>query len=411
MILMLNRPGRTFLVATAISLLVLVFSQCINRSKASSDFRGKEYVGAAKCSKCHKSIHDSYIHTAHNRSSSPASRNTVKGSFDPHAAEFYYRPNVKVVMEQRDSGLFQVAYMDNQERQAVRFDIVIGSGRKAQTYLYWYNDKVYQLPVSYFVPANSWANSPGYPAHQVRFDRNVPIGCFECHSTYIKHKSDEVAGSYVINNFDKNQIIYGVDCERCHGPAAKHVDFHEKNPQETASKYIARYASLTRQQKIDMCAMCHSGIQQTLKSIFAFKPGDTLVNNFFAPAANVDVADLDVHGNQTQLLAVSQCFIKSKTLTCTSCHNVHEKERDNTAVFSQRCMNCHNTPEHSFYNKSASLKAAIINNCIDCHMPAKPSKSITLLSRGQVSPTPDSIRTHFITVYPEETRKFLSVKK
>ncbi|MBO9681378.1 MAG: hypothetical protein J7502_01685 [Flavisolibacter sp.] len=392
--------------------LILTLSQCVEREKqVSLDPRGAAYAGADQCVACHKNISHSFSNTAHNKSSAPASDKTVKGNFVFDKNEYFYRPDVKVAMEQRDSGLYQVAYKNNIERQATRMDIAIGSGRKAQTYLYWYDDNVYQLPVSWFVPANSWVNSPGYPATQVRFDRNVPIGCFECHSSYIKLKSNEVVGSNVLDNLDRNQVIYGIDCERCHGPAAEHVIFHKEHPEEKSPRNIVGYSALTRQQKIDMCAQCHSGTQTILKTIFDFKPGDTLLNNFFAKSTHINVDELDVHGNQTQLLMASQCFIESKTLTCTSCHNTHVSERDRMKIFSQRCMNCHNQANHNFCSLASSSKTLITDNCIDCHMPAKPSKSITLLSNGQASPLADLVRTHYIKVYPEESKKFISVKK
>jgi hypothetical protein len=214
-------------------------------------------------------------------------------------------------------------------------------------------------------------------------------------------------GQRVIDNFDQQKIIYGIDCERCHGPAAQHVSFHQEHPQEKNAKYIATYASLTRQAKMDMCAQCHSGIQQTLKSTFNFKPGDTLINNFFAPYAQVAVAEIDVHGNQKQLLASSPCYLKTKTLTCTSCHNTHETERNNLELFSQRCITCHKNAEHNFGSMTKSINAGITSNCIDCHMPSQPSKAITLLSNGQTSPTPNLVRTHYITVYPKATKNYL----
>jgi hypothetical protein len=37
-----------------------------------------------------------------------------------------------------------------------------------------------------------------------------------------------------------------------------------------------------------------------------------------------------------------------------------------------------------------------------------PSANITLLTNGKQSPTPDSIRTHLITIYKEETKKVLA---
>jgi len=378
-----------------ICLLVIAGSRCMDKNTVSADPRGESYAGAATCGSCHKNLHTSFLHTAHNQSSSPASRQTVKGVFAQPSNAFFYTPDVKVVMEQRDSGLFQVAYVNNVEKRASRFDIAVGSGRKAQTYLYWEGDKVFQLPVSWSVVANGWVNSPNYPPHQVRFDRNIPPGCFECHSSYIKVTSAEAAGTRIVDNFDKNQLVYGIDCERCHGPAAKHVYFHETHPTEKKARFIATWPSLSLQQKTDMCAVCHSGIHPTIKSTFNFTPGDTLPNDFSVPSAQ----DIDVHGNQSQLMKASRCFIKSNTLTCTSCHNVHATERNELALFSARCMNCHNSKNHNFCTMAPAIGATIVNNCIDCHMPATPSKLITLLSNGQAAPAPNLVRTHLISIY------------
>ena len=256
-----------------VSLVILIFNTCLNDPQIENDFRGEAYAGSQKCVACHKEIYHSYINTAHNLTSRAASRESIKGSFVSDSNSFYYRPELKVVMEQNDSGFYQVAYLNNTRKKAVRFDIVTGSGRKGQTYLYWHNDNIFQLPVSNFVPGRSWINSPGFPPHNVQFTRNIPIGCFECHSSYIKRTASLPVGDYLVDHFDKRKIIYGIDCERCHGPAATHVDFHEKNPLEKKARYIATIAGLTRQEKLDLCSMCHSGARQTITPPFDFKPG------------------------------------------------------------------------------------------------------------------------------------------
>jgi hypothetical protein len=133
---------------------------------------------------------------------------------------------------------------------------------------------------------------------------------------------------------------------------------------------------------------------------------------------------MDVHGNQYQLLMASQCMLKSKTLDCTSCHDPHVKERDNLALFSQRCMNCHKAADGPavadahmpgdmvrFCKLAPSLGAAVLaRNCIDCHMPAQASKIITLQTEGQKDPVADKVRSHYIAIYPEETKKFLTAR-
>lgn len=407
---LLNR--RLYIIPVVILLMVAVFSQCIDKKPAAADPRGDGYAGSEQCKSCHGEIATSYFHTAHQMSTQPASRQSIVGSFSKDSNEYFYKPSVKVAMEQRDSGFFQVAYRNDTAVQVQRFDIVVGSGRKAQTYLYWYEDKVYQLPVSYYIPLRSWANSPNYPSNQVRFDRSIPIGCFECHSSFIERTSMEPAGEFYIDHFNKYKIIYGIDCERCHGPAAKHVAFHKDHPNDSVSKFVVSFKDLSRQQKLDQCAVCHSGIKDTRQSLFHFRPGSTLSDYVHHDTSTADVAEIDVHGNQYQLLAASACFIKSKTLDCSSCHDPHIKERNNLASFSKRCMSCHNTENHNFCTMEPKVGVNnIVNNCIDCHMPAKPSKLITMLSQRQTSLTANLVRTHYISVYKEESQKVLSSGK
>ena len=212
----------------------------------------------------------------------------------------------------------------------------------------------------------------------------------------------------MVDYFDKSMVIYGIDCERCHGPAKQHVNFHEKNPQEKKAQFITQYDSLPRQARLDLCAQCHSGAHPIRQTIFNFKPGDTL-GNFFRPTAGDDISTapkLDVHGNQYQLMAASACFKKTTTLDCATCHNSHTSERDNMKIFSQRCMNCHTGVKH----KSVADKD-IIDNCIDCHMPAAPSRVIGMKSEDKAEASPNLVRTHLITTYRDATQRYIDSLK
>jgi len=392
-------------------ILIMIFNHCLDEQKKSHDLRGTDYAGSQKCIGCHKEIFLSYLHTAHHLTSSIASRETIKGSFARDSNTFYYRPELSVVMEQYDSGFYQVAYLNNTRKKAARFDIVTGSGRKGQSYLYWHGDNIYQLPLSYYVPGKTWVNSPNFPPHNVQFTRNIPIGCFECHSSYIKRTATKPLNGYLVDDFEKGKIIYGIDCERCHGPAAAHVEFHEKNPLEKKARDITNFTSLTRHQKLDMCSMCHSGARQTISSPFNYKPGAKSSDYLVPDTALPDTSRIDVHGKQYQLLTASRCFQKSSQLTCGSCHNTHVEERNNMKVFSSRCMNCHAGSRHDGIKMSAAVRARLINNCIDCHMPAKPSAVITMQQQNQSNPIPALVRTHYIAVYKEAAKEYLLKQK
>ncbi|MES1226379.1 MAG: hypothetical protein ABUT20_63475, partial [Bacteroidota bacterium] len=178
--------------------------------------------------------------------------------------------------------------------------------------------------------------------------------------------------------------------------------------------FIINPASLSRQQQLDACALCHGGKLQKTKPSFEFVAGDKLSDYFTYDTTTNPVTDnIDVHGNQYGLLRASKCFRMSETMTCNTCHNPHENERGKVEIFSQRCAGCHNTNEHGngkICKMTATLGTSINNNCIDCHMPAKASRAIAVYLPGASEPVSAYIRSHFITIYPEETKKFMEKK-
>ncbi len=393
--------------------LIVIFSQCFNREKQQEDPRGRVYAGSASCAKCHQDIYSSYLQTAHQNTSRPASVHSIHGSFAANHNSFLFENGLQVKMEKRGNKLFQVAYKNNKEIEKHRFDISFG-GIKAETYLSWNGNELFQLPISYFNALNSWTNSPGYAANQIDFNRPILRRCFECHSSYIKELPLQTQSLTVRKvEFDQHTLIYGIDCERCHGPAANHVNFHTDFPEVKTARYMVKYDSLSRIQKLNMCAVCHSGNKSNfLISAFAYTPGKKL-EDFKEPdfmPANPNAPQLDVHGNQNQLLATSQCFIKSN-MDCSSCHNTHVNERANLVLYSQRCINCHKNSIHNFTKNEPALNALLQKNCIDCHMPAKPSNVIVVQTSGKGNANPYLVRTHHIAVYPDESKKILAFLK
>lgn len=399
---------KLFLTLVFIAPLVIIFSQCLTINKDKPDPRGNAYAGSSTCIKCHRDVYDNYLHTPHFSTTRLANIHSIGGSFDHGKNEYYFSKDQKVVMEQRKDGLYQVAYVNGKVVNAQRFDITFG-GVKAESYLYWKGNATYQLPLSYF-KALGWTNSPGFESAYANYGRVIGRRCFECHASYIKDLPMEDHSLTETETFDKSSVVLGIDCERCHGPLANHVNYHTDYPNEKDAKYVTTYLSLSRAQRIDMCAVCHSGNKhRILHTTFDFQPGDTLYNFIEIPLfpEPVDSAKLDVHGNQAQLLASSKCFINSK-MDCATCHNVHKNERGNLALFSQKCMACHNTVNHNFCPMVSSLGAAIKNNCIDCHMPARSSNVIAVENAGKGTTVPYFVRTHHIAVYADASQKVIN---
>jgi hypothetical protein len=403
-------------VAGGLAGLIVMSARCMSKEGAGGDPRGPAYAGMTACLGCHKRVGDTYLHTAHAMTSRVADLRTVAGPFTSPGNKFMYGPGREVWMELRDSGLFQVAVTPH-GKELHRFDIAVGSGRKAQTYLYWEGDAVFQLPVSYFLTERCWANSPHYPMDSIWFRRTIDVGCFECHSSYISKKGmihvDAFNGT---PQYDRASIVYGIDCERCHGPGALHAAWQTAHKEDTAGRYIARFAALSRQQKLDVCAQCHSGGHASeLRSVFHFKPGDTLANFYFAdPRGAAPAGKMDVHGNQYELLAASKCFLRSATLECGSCHDPHVRERDSLTVFATRCMSCHGGGDLVNDHREIGEGMAVsfyVKNCIDCHMPARASEAITMMTQPGRDPVADLVRSHYIAIYPTETKKKLAGRR
>ena len=400
---------RSFLIALLMGAAVFLLTHCMHKDDAEArQVAFNQFAGSEACANCHKDIHEDFIHTPHHLTSAPASETSIKGSFAAGKNIYNYDLVRKVVMEKRDSGFYQVLYDHNTEKTARRFDVTIGSGTRGQTYLSWAKNSLFQLPVSYFTHTNDWANSPGYLPHKIDFNRPIIARCLECHSTYAKTIS---AQDHLPEAFDRHQMIYGVECEKCHGPGAKHVAFQTQHPGETKGGYILNPAAMSRQQNLELCGFCHGGRLHPSKPSFQFTAGDRLSDYFLPDTSRPDPANIDVHGNQYGLLIASKCFRISGTMTCVTCHDPHKNQRGQLALFSEHCMSCHNKEHGNFCKMGAEIGAGIVQNCIDCHMPKKSSRLISVLLSGETNPTAATIRSHYISNYPEQTKKWLEERK
>jgi nitrate/TMAO reductase-like tetraheme cytochrome c subunit len=410
-----TKMHRTGLVIFTIISCVFVMARCMNNDTTEknslSEIKFADFAGPEKCISCHKEIYDTYIQTAHSLTAKPVEEKYFKGgSFEKGKNSFTYWPGLNVLMEKRDSGYYQVVNFKGEEKMAMRFDIITGSGTKGQSFLSWRGNKLFQLPITYYTAANQWSNSPGLRADKIVTDKPVTSRCLECHTTFAQAISGPPLEPM---EFDHTKIILGVGCEKCHGPAAKHVEFQTNNPLEKTAKFIINPAALNRQLQLDVCALCHGSNIKKIKPSFQFTPGRNLADYFRIDSLSevaVNNGNIDVHGNQYGLMEASKCFRMSKELTCNTCHNSHQNESGNIALFSQRCISCHNTEAPDFKTPSHIRVLGIDKNCINCHMPALPSKLIAVKLQGEKELRASLIRSHFISVYADETKKFMALQ-
>ncbi len=341
--------------------------------------------GVEACRTCHPAIAATFVQTAHFQTSRRAGAESIKGSFTEGTNLLRTRVDGTYFrMEKRRDGFYQTGY-EKGKSHTERFDLVIGSGRRGQSYLYWRNGLLFQLPVSYLAAADEWINSPGYPDGEVHFGRLIPPRCLECHSTDFHLEGELPKGKYT------DDYALGISCPRCHGGGTDHAKL--RNP-----------ARFSRERKIDTCAYCHSGIREPRKPLFSYRPGEVL-DDYLAPEADAEHARPDVHGNQVALLRRSKCFQASADMSCSTCHDVHRQETD-LAQLSRKCDQCHQPAQCKL---AAKVGAGISNHCVTCHMPNQRSNLIVMnTSRKQVF---QLYRTHIIGIYADVAQKFLQASR
>ncbi len=397
------RHRKTLLVITFLASAAVVFIRC-GSDRGSKDPRGPVFAGSASCVTCHKNVVDDYAHANHYKTSSRVSVDSLRkyAAVQHHSFTFPGTGTVNIVQDHE--AFLQSWTKDGQNIRSEPMQVAFGSGAKAQTFAYWKENELRQLPLTFYNYMQSWSNSPGYRPDRPDFDRILISGCMECHSSNVKVDIEQSGPMQTVQKMDSSTIIFGIDCERCHGPSIDHVRWQTENPQETKARFITSIKSLPRERQLDLCATCHSGTDQDIqRSLFGFKPGDSLSRYFLASYGSGN--QLDVHGKQMQLLRSSKCFRMSQ-MTCGSCHSPHNDEKNQARVFTTRCMTCHAQLPHAIEKKMQSddsfVQGVTSETCITCHMPLQASRIIDVDQRAGEKSIQYMLRTHRIAVYANE---------
>jgi hypothetical protein len=347
-----------------------------------------DYAGDAACGSCHQATVDTFHQTAHSLTSSLPNKSSILGKFTPGANVLTTsNPDLHFQMSEKQDEFFQAAVQGvppYTTERTERIGLVIGSGGKGQTYLFWKGDQLFQLPVSYWAEIG-WVNSPGYRDGVANFARPIIPRCLECHATYFESVPPPP------NRYSKAGYVVGITCEKCHGPGREHILRESSKASVASDSAILSPAKFSRDRQMDLCAWCHAGHGVALAEVFSYLPGQPLADYVKFPEPDPN-AEVDVHGSQVELLEKSRCF-QASALTCLTCHDVHMAQHD-PAVFSRHCLSCHK-PETAMFPKQGH---PVESNCIDCHMPMQDTNLIVFDWNGRkVRP---KVRNHWIKIYP-----------
>lgn len=283
-------------------------------------------------------------------------------------------------MDAKPDGFFVTA-VSGQRQHSERIDVVVGAGTRGQTYLYWHENRLMELPVSYWVATRQWINSPGYPDGGASFSRAIAPHCLECHASFIQ----PLDADPLTNRYAKDSLVTGITCETCHGPGAEHIAHVRAGTAGAAGskgQAILNPAYFSRDRQIDLCARCHNSAQlKVMAPAFTYVPNEPLRNYFYQDLANT-AEHPDIHGNQIGLFERSRCYLNSPNISCSTCHEVHAPEKP-VASYSKYCLSCHSVESCGMSKK---LGHKIASNCIDCHMREEKVDAIVSVTAGKKNP-------------------------
>src|SRR5580698_7286572 len=311
-------------------------------------------TGASRCIPCHPAEVAGYARSAMAHSLRRPGQEP-DGTVNAHGS--------KITMYSTAAGYWQ-RWENGGDQAEYHIDWVVGSGNHAKGYLVDIGGHLFQSPVAYYQSRQSYDLAPGYE-HQPDPDFTRPIReeCVLCHSGNALHVSGTL-NEYRSPVFPVSEEA--ITCERCHGPAEKHLaDPHAGN--------IVNPAKLDPVARDSICEQCHlfgvARVANPGKQLRDFVPGERAEDVFttYHDANPTGAFKVISHVEQ---LALSACARNSNGhLWCGTCHDPHDKPLQPVAYYRSVCLTC-----HAAKFPAAASHPPKDSDCLSCHMPRRDAK-------------------------------------
>jgi tetratricopeptide (TPR) repeat protein len=365
------------------------------RSKKPTPVPTQAYAAPKSCVQCHATEAAGYATTGMARAFyRPQAKDTVDApardrQFFHASSSTYYN------MTEHDGKYYQRRWQqgfDNKPEnvEELQIDYIMGSGNHVRTYLHREKDgTLIELPLAWYsVLGGHWGMNPGYDNSHPMTHRPIAYECMFCHNAYpvvpaTAHRDLSADPVY------SDPLPEGIDCQRCHGPGAAHVQAAQSPgtsvPQIRA--LILNPIRLSNDRQMGVCEQCH--LEITSRSLpdrirhydqqpFGYMAGQSLhsFNSYFSKDSERGRTDNFEIVNAPYRLRQSQCYLKSGgALTCETCHNPHDlhKGPESASYYAPICMKCHAS---TLPTQIALHRHPTSNDCISCHMPKRRTEDV-----------------------------------
>lgn len=352
------------------------------------------YVGMESCVPCHRERVNEFRETRHFLAAVQPSQLTASPGFKP-GKNRYHAPLTQRIFEMtREGQRFQMTMQNEASPEAQRLvtpiDMIYGHGAESdETYFSWQNDRVQELPVAWLHKDHCWGGVVINPYGHGDGSRPVTAQCLHCHFTWVECVPGDTP------TFRRETAVWGVTCERCHGPGKDHVHYHKQHPNDRTPHGIVHPGEMSRDRLLDLCAQCHDNAIQFRRAPFTYRPGEVLSEFIRTPRFALEE---DNHvANQNSGMLASRCFQQSETMTCITCHDPHHRRSADNAG-SHSCLTCHQSHDCA---EREQLPAALQNECVACHMPSVNKVQVNFRTEQDGYVPPARRWEHRIAVYPE----------
>jgi photosynthetic reaction center cytochrome c subunit len=280
----------------------------------------------------------------------------------------------KITVYSTPTGCWQ-RWENGGDQSEYRIDWVVGSGNHASGYLVDIGGHLFQSPVAYYKTRQSYDLAPGYENQpDPDFTRPIREECILCHSGNALHVSGTL-NEYRAPIFPASEEA--ITCERCHGPALKHLA-------DARAGNIINPAKLEPAARDSICEQCHlfgvARVPNPGMQLSDFVPGQRAEDVFTTYHDANPTGTFKVISHVEQL-ALSACARNSNgRLWCGTCHDPHNiphndlnvKALQTVAYYRAVCLSCHAAkfpaaPAHPAHPAKDS-------DCLSCHMPRRDAK-------------------------------------